>query len=108
MADVPDFMLPHMVTVTPQQETGGRGWQPSGPTVTVRCRVDRGRLIRTAGPEGDTVMSSLTVYARLSDAAVFPINAKAVHGSSAYRILQTTEESDGGSGGWEHIEAALG
>ncbi len=104
MADLPDFLQPHTVTVTTRIGVNSAGPVMSAP-VTVACnREDKVRLVRAQN--GDQVVSSTTI--RTSDTRdLWKPGSTVTWTGGSGTVLSVARHDDGGLGGWQHTEIAL-
>lgn len=102
--EIPDWMMPHTVTVEPLTGTGPYGDQ-YGPPREVRCLVeDTRQLVRAL--DGSEVVSQTTIYA--SPGIDCPPDSKVTLPSGRVSwVITTSDHDDGGLGGWQHTEVNL-
>lgn len=102
MADIPLVLLPHTVTV--ETLTGQGAYGPIyDDAADVRVKVDdRIRLVRNL--EGEQVVSSATVYARLSESHRFTPGSRVVIRGELTDVITVARHDDGGLGAWQHVE----
>lgn len=105
MAELPDFLLPHRVAVEPYLGDSAVN-DTFGPKVPlIRCRQE-GELLVTA--EGER-KGNVKLYLRLDQLARFVPESRVTlrDGSTLAYVRAVAEHSDGGAGGWEHIEVSV-
>jgi hypothetical protein len=101
---LPGIWLRHEVTVEPYLGVGPSGPQ-YGPTVVVRAFVEeRTRLVRS--PEGDEVISSATVYARLGPSCPAKSRVRLPSGRRTTVIAELRHDG-GGLPTPDHLEVQL-
>ncbi|MFT4189869.1 MAG: hypothetical protein QM621_15000 [Aeromicrobium sp.] len=106
MAEIPAWLLPHTVTVETYAGASGLGDRHEAPQVVDRVRVDHTRrLVRDEN--GDEVVSEATVYARTVRAPLFTPGTRVDLGSRVALVIAANVRTDGGAGGWQHVEVTL-
>jgi hypothetical protein len=101
--EIPGYLLRHQVTVQPQLGEGSAG-DVYGGAVPVRCfRDERRRMVRN--PQGQEVVSEVTLLCRLRYANVFTPDAKVLldDGREVF-VMQVSRRDDSGLGAWQHLE----
>lgn len=102
--DLPEWMMPHTVTVEPLAGTGPYG-DVYGDPVEVRCLVeDTRQLVRAL--DGTEVVSQTTVYAPPGIDCQPDSKVTLPSGHVSY-VLTVANHDDGGLGGWQHTELNL-
>lgn len=103
MADVPDYLLVHSITVETYAGTGAYGDTFAAP-VQIRCFVDDQRK-NVLAPDGSTVVSESTVIAKLTDAIKLAAKSKVTLPSGRHAIvINAKRRDDGGLGAPQHVE----
>lgn len=94
--------LPHTVTVEAKTGHSSTGPVYADP-VPLRCMADgTRRLVR--GPDGNELVSSLTLICEAGKASTAPPGARVTWGSTVTTVVASTEHDDGGLGAPQHAE----
>lgn len=101
---IPDSLLVHTVTVKPLlgESSNGKVW---GTAFTLPCMA-QGQIRRIRNPEGDTVVSTLTLFAEPGQAAAIPTGSIVQWRGADREVLVSVEHDDGGLGAPQHTEVA--
>lgn len=100
MADIPDALLVHEVTLESVSGVTSAGDSLSAPR-TVKCfQEDNVRLVRNA--VGEEVVSSMTFYTKTNE--VIGGSDRVTYNGKTGRVLSVLAHTDGGLGAWEHLE----
>jgi len=106
MAEIPTFMLPHRVTVQPYEGSGAMGDVFGTGIPDVPCMLDDTRkLVRD--PEGVEVVSETTLVTRRQYAGKFEPGSRVTLPRRTATVISCAERTDGGMGGWQHLEVVL-
>lgn len=103
MADVPDYLLRHSVSVETYEGTAAYGdiYATAQP---VKCFVDDARKV-VRNTDGDEVVSESTIIARLADAPKLVEKSKVtLPGGRKSIVILKKDRDDGGLGAPQHVE----
>lgn len=99
---LPDYLMPHTVTVRPYAGRSSTG-KVYGPPFPLRCMArGKRRMVRDAS--GTEVLSELTLYAALEAADTAPAGSIVTWRGDDTEVLASIPQDDGGMGAPQHTE----
>ena len=112
MAELPEAFLAHRVVVEPLAGAGAYGERFQEPVEVPAWVEEKRRLARN--PDGTETVSEATIRTLLEYAAHFPPGSYVtIHTELGgvplrrSRLISTAYHTDGGLGGWQHLEVTV-
>lgn len=102
--DIPAWLLVHEVTVKPLLGEGSNG-KIYGAPFPLQCMA-QGNVRRIRNTEGDTVVSTLTLFAAPGQADAIPTGSLVTWRGGDREVLVSVDHDDGDLGAPQHTEVA--
>jgi len=106
VAHIPEWLLPHRVTVKALTGNGAYGPEYATGVPNVPCMLDDSRKLVRNG-DGDEVVSETTLICRLQHAALFTPGSEVTLPRRTAHVIGVAERTDDDMGAWQHLEVTL-